>query len=521
MVEAPDHAGPLIAVLLVSTAVLTPVAFAAPGETLPTVGAGVAVPGDLLQDGPQDRAALRSAAPIASSVVVELGYDRRPTTRDLARIQATPGVRDTYRYRSWDAVLVRGGPGIVPDVRDLPGVVSVDRLGTATPDLPVATRSTRVRAADVSADGLDHRNAVHETLGLRGEGMVVAVIDGGIDNHHEALDDLDDDPTTRDPKLVTKPDPAGPEAVVPAGAVVGPGLAPVGCVDPPDRSGHGTHVAGIAVGTRGESGNGHAGVAPKARLVDISFVNSPFLGIEGASAAFDWILAFNRGETCFGDPGEDAIDVVVMSQSLSEHAPDSPLNRKITDVVREGIVFVVSAGNEGPAPLSLTKGAEGAIFSAAADERDTVRRSDDLLSDYSSRGPRLPDLDDDGLDELRPDVAAPGTAVRAPDAHSRSGYITLSGTSMAAPHVGGIAALMLQADPGLRPVDLGSHDAMGDPGAVPVRDLLIQTAQYKNATERTPPQVEQPGRFGLRWNNAWGYGLVDAYTAVEGALATS
>lgn len=90
---------------------------------------------------------------------------------------------------------------------------------------------------------------------------------------------------------------------------------------------------------------------------------------------------------------------------------------------------------------------------------------------------------------------------------------------MAAPHVAGVSALMLQADPGLASTDQGSNTAMGDAGAVPVRDVLQQTAEYGTAVPSgTPgPQQEQTGRFGEQWNNVWGYGHVDAFSAVSQA----
>jgi serine protease AprX len=189
----------------------------------------------------------------------------------------------------------------------------------------------------------------------------------------------------------------------------------------------------------------------------------------------------------------------------------------MTDVVRAGIVFVSSAGNNFSAlPGTLTKGADGAILVGNSLDLNTIGRGDDDLACSSSRGPRRSDGDLDTLDELRPDLAAPGTAILAPLAQSRDQYVGLTGTSMSAPHVAGTAALMLQANATLRPLNL-SREAMGDVGAVPVRDLLQVTAQDKADPLLCPPQFAQPGKFGKAWDNAWGYGLLDSYAAVRAA----
>lgn len=447
------------------------------------------------------------------TVVVEAHYDRRPTAADVALLEEDHGVIHTYRYRNWDDILLRIHYDDVPGLLSAPGVVAVEKMPKGHLDLGDSVPAIRAASADLTDDGLDHRLSVHDTLGYRGEGTVIAILDTGIDNSHESLDDLDDDPTTVDPKVVTRTDPT--QGALVAGAEVSNMLHAVGCVDPTDSVFHGTHVAGIAAGTAGS--HDAPGVAPRAQLVDVAISGLRIGGTDGIPVGLDWILSFNKGETCFGDPGEDRIDVVSMSLSLTTNDPDASINRKITDLARSGMVFVASAGNDGPDVDTITKGPEGGIIAAAAYDDGSVGRSDDRLDDYSSRGPRPSDGDDDDLDELRPDVAAPGTRISAPLVYSRALRWSLSGTSMAAPHVAGVSALILQADPGLAPVDAGSNDAMGDAGSVPVRDLLQQTAQYKTATVGPDPQLEQTGRFGLPWNNAWGYGLVDAYAAVSAA----
>lgn len=449
-------------------------------------------------------------------------YGRRPTAADAKALEAR-GATNAYVFRHWDLIQVHADYGLIPTLGRAPGVTGVERFDPPVLDLDASARALRVRAAEgvPIVDGIDHSLAVQsDGGGPQGEGIVIAVIDSGIDNTHEALDDLDDNPATSDPKLVQKPHPITGLPLY-AGAIVDTTVL-IECVDPDDDHGHGTHVASIAAGTGGPSGT-FRGMAPKARLVDVDVVlDLPFghpvpdAVVLAAPEGIDWVLSFNEGTTCYGDPGDDRIDVVTMSISsgAGNNNANGSFNRMITDVVRSGVAFVQSAGNNGPGTGTLGAGAEGVITTANVWIKDTVARSDDVLRVTSSRGPRVSDGDADGLDELRPDIAAPGHLTKSAVTGSGSGYSDFTGTSAAAPHIAGIVALLLGVEPDLRPIDMGAYHLMGNVGAVPVRDVLQQTAQYKTAVESTPVQVEQVGKFGHLWNNGWGYGLVDAYAAV-------
>lgn len=459
-------------------------------------------------------------------------YCRPATAVDATLLRATAGATRVYLFSNWDLAQVSTTYVRVPSLRRAPGVVAVEEFVVPALDLDVATRAIRVRPAFglPVIDGIDHAEAVQgDTSGPpRGAGMVIAVMDTGIDNGHESLDDLDDDPATNDPKLLQRPHPVTGLPIY-AGVWVLAGDAQtaveLACTDPDDGEGHGTAAAGIAAGTGGPT-HTLQGVAPQARLIDVdvfipSHLENPApsgVGLGGA-AGLDWIIDFNRGTTCYGPPGEDRIDVLSLSLSFGED-PNSTLNHLINDVVRSGITVATSAGNQNPAnglANTLTKGADAAIIVANANIDETTVRSDDAIHGTSSRGPRSSDGDADTLDELRPDIAAPGAATRSAAHDTVGGYADFGGTSAATPFIAGVAALMLEVNPNLRPIDQGTHEQMGDPGAVPIRDLLQQTAQYKTATLGPAPQVAQTGRFGLPWNNAWGYGEVDALRAVAAA----
>lgn len=435
-------------------------------------------------------------------VFLVLHYARAPTEADIAYLTINFPVTRPYLFQNFDMIQLLAPLSAAPALRDAPGVVAVELFEPPRPELDTSAATIRARQATgiPIIDGYNHTLAVHETLGLRGQGMVIAIVDTGVDTTHESLQG----------KIVSKPGPAG----VPLyGGVNTAQSLPIGCIDPVDNMLHGTHVAGIALGDGGP-GDRYRGIAPEARLVDVQISLPGGLGT-GMLIGFDWIISFNKGETCYGDPGDDAIDVVNLSYGAGGNNPDNSQARAINRIVQEGMVFVVSAGNSGPGEGSLTKGPDAAVFVANSDDRNTVLRDDHILAIGSSRGPRTDDGDREHLDELRPDVAAPGTSVTSAMLYSQQGYIGLSGTSMAAPHVAGVAALMLQANPDLRPFALAHEHKLGHEGSVPVRDLLQQTAQYKNETNGPEPQMTATGKFDLPWNNAWGYGLIDAYTAVQ------
>ena len=128
-----------------------------------------------------------------------------------------------------------------------------------------------------------------------------------------------------------------------------------------------------------------------------------------------------------------------------------------------GLIVCVAAGNSGPAPSTIGTPAINPfiITVGAADDQDTVDRSDDTIADFSSRGPTIDQF-------VKPDIYAPGTdiiSLRAPGSAAETElaeqiiddhYIQMSGTSMATPICAGVIALMLEASPALSPNDIKS-----------------------------------------------------------------
>ena len=260
--------------------------------------------------------------------------------------------------------------------------------------------------------------------------------------------------------------------------------------------GHGTHVSGIIAGTGAQSGGRYEGVAPGADI--IGYGSGAALFILDTIGGFDYALTH-----------QFEYNIRVVSNSFGSTSdvgtafdPDHPTNVATKRLADRGIIVVFSAGNSGPGEGTITgnfKKAPWVIAVAAGDKSGH-------LAGFSSRGVRngggTVEVDGEMYEwQDRPAITAPGVdvvSVRASTGDSPPDtsldpayayfYTTLSGTSMACPHVSGIVALMLEADPTLNVYD--------------VKNLLQQTT------------TNMPGRQS--WENGTGY--VNAYSAVVAAL---
>lgn len=248
--------------------------------------------------------------------------------------------------------------------------------------------------------------------GLTGSGVTVAVLDTGIDAEH--------------------PDLAG-QVILDMNFSDSP--------DTIDRFGHGTHVAGIVAGT-GAANADYTGVAYGASLLSGKVLDDDGYGWEDdIIAAMEW-------------SADQGADVVNMSLGGWPTDGTDPMSQALNSITEESeVLFVVAAGNEGwlgnysvgtpgSADLALTVG--------------SVDENDELAFD-SSIGPRL------GDDAIKPDVTAPGEGIiSALSSHAEwwepidTFYTEASGTSMAAPHVAGAAAILLQDNPDLTPAQVKS-----------------------------------------------------------------
>ena len=224
---------------------------------------------------------------------------------------------------------------------------------------------------------------------------------------------------------------------------------------PSDDYGHGTHVAGLIAGNGLMSAGRYVGVAPEARLIGLKVLDD-----KGNGRTSDVIAAIE-----LAIDNRVALGIHVINLSLGhpilEPAADDPLVQAVENASAAGLIVVASAGNFGKAVGASAPGfggitspgnAPSALTVGAARTEFTISRADDSIPDYSSRGPSM-------YDSLpKPDFLAPGSGLIATsDPRSllgsksalqagTSGYIRLSGTSMAAAVATGVVALMVEAN---------------------------------------------------------------------------
>jgi serine protease AprX len=286
--------------------------------------------------------------------------------------------------------------------------------------------------------------AVRQQLGYDGSGIGVAVIDSGLTAWHDDL---------ATPAV-------GAQRVDQFVDFVNGYQAPY------DDYGHGTHVAGIITGNGFDSSGARSGVAPGAHLTVLKVLDGSGSGrISDVIAALDYVLSH-----------KDALNIRVVNLSIAtgvyESYQSDPLTLAAQRVVNAGVVVVAAAGNYGrnqqgnPAYGGITApgNAPWVLTVGASSHMGTIDRADDTMAAFSSRGPTA-------IDRIaKPDLVAPGVGTESlsdPNssfytskaAYLLNGtvptpylpYLSLSGTSMAAPVVTGTVALMLQANPALTP----------------------------------------------------------------------
>ena len=246
---------------------------------------------------------------------------------------------------------------------------------------------------------------IHNVLGFTGAGVRVAVLDSGVDYNH--------------PDLMRYRDPS-------TGRIRGrnfvPGYPPG--VRDLDSMGHGTHVSGTVVA-----------MAP-----DIELWHYRILG-SARTGSIIWVI------DAVTQARNDGVDVINFSMQGNAVDVWNPLNDVFNLAVMDGIVIVISAGN-----FQLTTrhlgvfGAAALPILVAAGTSGGIGQSQDTITNFSSRGPVPITF------HIKPDIVAPGMGIHS--TFPGGGYRTFEGTSMATPAVAGIAALIIQAHPGISPHDV-------------------------------------------------------------------
>jgi subtilisin family serine protease len=262
---------------------------------------------------------------------------------------------------------------------------------------------------------------------------------------------------------------------------------PANSTVPCDDHNHGTHTVGTIVGA---AGSNQIGVAPDAKWIACRNMNSGAGTPATYTECMQWFLAPTNLAGGSPDPSK-APDIINNSWGCPTSegcTPKSILQSAVNALVDGGIFFVVSAGNDGSGCGSLVD--PPAIYAKSFTIGSTT--STDAMSSFSSRGPVS------GAAFNKPDAVAPGSNVRS--ALKNGSYGSMSGTSMAGPHVAGAAALLISAYPALR----------GQPEQI--ADLLRASAVHISSTQVCGgiPATSFP-------NPVQGDGRIDVYAAYQQA----
>jgi len=287
-------------------------------------------------------------------------------------------------------------------------------------------------------------DSVWDRLGIDGTGVTVAVIDSGVDYHHPLLQTryrgyVEDSLPRNGGNLWCKRE--------------GDLLCGDGLLFPTDGNGHGTHVAGSVLA------GGGVGVAPGARWISLRACPS-VCPLSWLTESLQWLLEL---------PPDDRPDILNASLTTNSDEALAVLEVLIGRLIDAGITVVAATGN-GAGPPGMPALHPDVISVGATTPEDRVWSNSQFGRTRWG--------------EVKPELVAPGTAITS--TVPGGGFAMLNGTSMAAPHAAGAAALLLQAQPELSPAQ--------------VREALMRTARALGS------EVPDP---------ATGWGLVDAFAAVR------
>jgi hypothetical protein len=389
-----------------------------------------------------------------------IDFDHTPGQEEIDLLVREVNYQHQWTLKHIDALAGRIPADLVLDTISLPGVVMVELDSILT-----------INNGDAAVlHGVDQ---VWQNTGYDGAGSTVAIIDTGIDGAHASLDDLDDDNSTYDPKVIGFYDP-----------VNNPGATNGTEIFPYDDHGHGSHCAGTTAGT-GAPNYEHIGMAPQAFLVGVKVLDGGGSGsfatvMAGMQWTVDHRFEFNirAASMSLGGPG-------IIEWTSSE---EDSVNRYANEMVRSGIALFIAAGNTaGPGQIGTPGSAEDVITVGALDK-------DSGIAPYSSEGPT-----EEG--RIKPNIAYVGSDVMSVEANSGDQYTGMSGTSMATPGAAGVAALMYQANPDLSPFD--------------IRNIMQETSTYRRCEYmlKNQPCIEDLAPKN-RQNNVYGHGEVRALDSV-------
>ncbi|ANZ35161.1 peptidase S8 [Lentzea guizhouensis] len=430
-----------------------------------------------------------AASPVAAATTTSTVYVHGTDLASAEHAVEAAGLRKITSFHKIGVVAARGTATQISTARATSGVTNVEV------QKPIRFLGSTSHTA---TRGLDARNS----LGLTGAGVSVAVIDSGVDPAHPSFGGR----IVRNLKSLCLDGTTETNCIVPVPNFLD--------TDTTSLGGHGTHVTGIAIGGDVQTTGGPVirGAAPGAKGVVIS--TGAAILILGADAALNWVLENHRAPCGAGVPATTCPPIKVVNNSYGPSGggtfdPGSVTVKLQRRLVAEGVVVVWANGNDGgdgSANLSNPPGVDptpGVISVASYNDQETGTR-DGAVSDFSSRG-----LATDP--STWPDISAPGENITSscrlhlpicatglkpqngPGLLDLGTFNTISGTSMAAPHVAGIVAQLFEARPSATPADV---------------ERALKSSAYKYGSGYQPA-----GPYTSSFDK--GTGLVDVVAAVN------
>ena len=408
------------------------------------------------------------------------------------------GLSVTSSFDSVDVLFAVGTISKLADLREVAGIVYLEADRELTYLGETGVWASRAAVARRAVSGGPFVTAGGDVVD--GSGVGIAVVDSGVAGTHPDLVDR----IAKSYKVVC----STPGLVNTATRMCFGPYAVVEAPETDNTGGHGTHVSGIAVGDGTASEGTYTGVAPDAKL--FSYGVGELIFVLNAAEAFDHIIKnydtfvprIRVVNNSWGDPAG------------TDYNPNSVLSKLTAALVAKGASVVFAAGNgdsngyggTGNEPddylSSTAKDPTPGVITAANYSDGNTGSRDGTLNSSSSRGKK-------GLPETYPDLSAPGTSIIStcrptlpicdlgPIVEWQPFYASLSGTSMASPHIAGAAALLYEANPGLTPAQ--------------VEDILLDTARkfsFGGAYESDPQNPGSTTSFDK------GAGLLDVPAAL-------
>ena len=469
-------------------------------------------------------AGLLIAAPVGATVIDRDAFIEAPVTKGAGVRSALVHVRPGFsldeavvaargvgaeigtRYKAIKVFVAYASPAQFEELAESDAIEALEanrKLKLFTNTSHRATRGQNVLDGDVTMpDGVTR---------IDGTGVGVAIVDSGIEGTHP---DLAPNMGGNVKIICSAPQPlaSGLHSELGFKECRGPKqVVELEDTDTPSLGGHGTHVAGIVAGTGAASNGLYHGAAPGATLYGVSV--GTLISVENGLDGLAWVLANH-------DLVSPQIKVVNNSWGggYSKYDPQNgPFHKALWKLqealVADGVTVVFAAGNGGGNGNSPTTSGEcvnptpGVICVANYNDANSGTR-DGSIASTSSRG-----KSDDAT--TWPDLAAPGSSIISTCRQTlpicatgmmsspQNSYATMSGTSMAAPHITGIVAQLLQADPTLTPAE--------------IEDVLEDTA-YKFAAGSAYGIHQDPFNTDDTSSFEKGHGLVDVVAALQFVL---